>query len=93
MRRQQRIQPRALVDGEFSGKQLSDVPVGIGQRFADHALDLSDAGHDDAASPELVQQHAREDGTAGRGQRDRQQPSLQRSALGTAESREPEHIA
>ena len=76
-RRQQRIEPVTLISGELSGKQLGYVPLRVEQGLRHHALDERDPGHDRAPTPELVDEQAREVGAAGRGKRDRQQPSLE----------------
>ena len=89
---EQPVQQVALACGEFSGQQLGDVALGVEQRLGRHPLHQRDAGHDDPARAELGQEHAREIGAAGRGQRDRQQPRLQRRPGGPVELPEPEHV-
>ncbi|GAL96883.1 hypothetical protein AA0312_1774 [Acetobacter tropicalis NRIC 0312] len=76
MRPEEGIEPITLTGSEMPRQQFTDIPFGIEQRLAHHALDLGDTGHDDVPTAELVQQHPCEDDPAGGRQGGRQKPGL-----------------
>jgi hypothetical protein len=90
---EKRIEQPALSSIESSGQMLGDMAFGIEQRLCDHPLDRTDARHNDAPSPALIQHHARQPSPAGRRQRDRQEPFLQRRSQRPTERHEAECIA
>ena len=73
----QGIETIALPGGERTRQQFADLPLCIEQGLAHHALDLGDAGHDDASSTTFVQQHPGKGDPAGGRQGGWQQPCLQ----------------
>jgi hypothetical protein len=65
MRQKKGVEQLALPGVQSSGEMLGNMAFGIEQRLGDHPLDGTDARHNDAPSPALIQQHPREPGPAG----------------------------
>lgn len=93
MRQEKGIEQLASSRVQSSGEMFGDMAFGMEQRLCDHPFDGTDARHNDAPSPTLIQQHPREPGPAGRRQRDRQEPFLQCRSQRPTERRETERVA
>ena len=92
-RKQQGVEPAALIDAQRPCQQVRDVAFRIEKSLGHHAFDLADAGNNDATTAELVEQQPCQLGTAGGRQRHRQQPLLQRGANRVGQHGEAEHLA